>query len=191
MIHQQKYLKDLLKKFNINDAKPYDTPMSTGGKLDADDKGEDVDEKLYRGIIRSLLYLAASRPDIMFSVCFYARFQGKPKESHLKAVKRIFRYLKGTSDFGLWYPRNTRVDLNVYSDADYAGCLLDRKSTSGICHFVGSCLVSWASKKQNFVALSTTKSEYISCAACCAESLWIYQQFKDLQIDLKGSTIFL
>lgn len=104
----------------MNDAKPYDTPMPTGSKLVADERGKNIDEILYRGMIGSLLHLAARTLDFMFSVCLCARFLAKPKESHLETVKKIFRYLKGTSDFGLWYPRNTGVDLNAYSDADYA-----------------------------------------------------------------------
>ncbi|GAB2265493.1 hypothetical protein Dimus_037826 [Dionaea muscipula] len=147
LIHQQKYLKDLLKKYELSEAKTYDTPMLTEGKLDLDEIGKVVEEKFYRGMIGSLLYLTSSRPDIMFSVCLCARFQAKPKESHLKVVKRIFRYLKGSCDFDLWYPRSTNIDLVAFSNVDHAGCLLDRKSTSGMCHFIGSCLVSWVTKK--------------------------------------------
>ena len=130
---------------------------------------------------RSLLYLTASRPDIMFSVCLCARFQADPRESHLKAVKRIFRYLIGTADLGLWYPRGgSSFELVGYSDADFAGCKVDRKSTSGTCQFVGSALISWASKKQNSVALSTAESEYIAAGSCVAQVLWLKQQLLDL-----------
>ncbi|KAH9792990.1 Integrase catalytic domain-containing protein [Citrus sinensis] len=135
------------------------TPMSTTIKLDKDEKGKEVDIKIYRGMIESLLYLTASRPDIMFSVCLCARFQSCPKESHILAVKRIFRYLIGTINLGLWYPRGTHIDLTCYSNADFAGYKVDRKSTSGTCHFLGHSLVSWFSKKQNSVALSTTEAE--------------------------------
>lgn len=148
-INQAKYVKDLLKRFGYDNGTAKSTPMSTTIKLDKDDKGKEDDIKTYRGMIGSLLYLTASRPDIMFSVCLCARFQSCPKESHMLAVKRIFRYLIGTINLGLWYPRGTHIDLTCYSDADFAGYKVDRKSTSGTCHFLGHSLVSWFSKKQN------------------------------------------
>jgi hypothetical protein len=119
-------------------------------------------------MIGSLLYLCASRLDIMLSVCMCARFQTNPKEIHLRAVKRIVRYFVYTPKFGIWYPKGSTFDLIGYSDADYAGCKIDRKSTSGTCQFLGRSLVSWASKKQNSVALSTAKAEYIVADHCCA-----------------------
>jgi hypothetical protein len=117
-------------------------------------------------MIGSLLYLIASRPDIMFSVCMCARFQANPKEAHLVSVKRILRYLKHTPSIGLWYSKGASFQLIGYSDLDYAGCKIDRKSTSGECHMLGRSLVSWTSKKQNSVALSTTEAEYITVGAC-------------------------
>ena len=124
-------------------------------------------------MIDFLLYLCASGPDIMLSVCMCARFQANPKEVHHRAVKRIMRYLVYTPKFGLWYPKGSTFDLIGYSDADYAGCKIDRKSTSGTCQFLGRSLVSWASKKQKFVALSTAEAEYISAGHCCAQLLWM------------------
>ncbi|KAH9716551.1 hypothetical protein KPL71_021497 [Citrus sinensis] len=163
-INQAKYVKDLLKRFGYDNGTAKSTPMSTTIKLDKDEKGKEVDIKIYRGMIGSLLYLTASRPDIMFSVCLCARFQSCPKESHMLAVKFIFRYLIGTINLGLWYPRGIHIDLTCYSDADFAGYKVDRKSTSGTCHFLGHSLVSWFSKKQNSIALSTTEAEYIAAA---------------------------
>ena len=157
-----KYLKNILKKFGLEDVKPIKTPMPTNGHMDLNGEGKLVDQKLYRSMIGSLLYLTASRPDIMFSVCMCARFQASPKECHLTAVKRILRYLKHTPNIGLWYPKGAQFELIGYSDSDYAGCKVDRKSTSGSCQFLGRSLVSWSSKKQNSVALSTTEAEYIS-----------------------------
>jgi transposase InsO family protein len=139
-INQAKYTKELLKRFGMDGAKESKTPMSATIKLDKDEKGKSVDETRYRGMIGSLLYLTASRPDIMFAVCLCARFQSCPKESHLVAVKRILRYLIGSFDYGLWYPRSASFDLLEYSDADYAGCRIERKSTSGHCHFFWSCI---------------------------------------------------
>ena len=140
--------------------------MSPSTKLDKDEKGKPVDVKLYRGMIGSLLYLTASRLNIMFNVCICSRFQSCPKESHLITVKQIFRYLLGTIDLGLWYLKSNSFDLISYTDADFAGCKIDRKSTSGTCHFLGHSLVSWFSKKQNFVALSTTKVEHVAAGSC-------------------------
>ena len=132
--------------------------MSTSLKFDKNEQGTSVDVTKYRGMIGSLLYLTASRPDIMFSVCLCARFQSNPKESHLSAVKRIFRNLSGTRTLGLWYLKGTHIDLINYSDADWTGCNVDRKSTSGDCNFLGFALVSWSSKKQNSVALSIAEA---------------------------------
>ena len=140
-------------------------------------------------MIGSLLYLTASRPDIMFSVCMCARFQSAPKESHLLAVKRIFRYLSGSIEIGLWYSRESSYELIAYSDADFAGCKLDRKSTSGTCQFLGVNLISWSSKKQNSVALSMVEAEYIAAGSCCAQILWIKQQLEDFGIKLTKTPI--
>ena len=166
----------------MENAKHMATPMSTACYLDKDETGQSIDVKQYRGMIGSLLYLSASRPDIMFSVCMCARFQSNPKQSHLSAVKRIIRYLVGTMNIGLWYPRNSTCTLIGYSDSDFAGSKIDRKSTSGTCQFIGSALVSWHSKKQNSVALSTAEAEYISAGSCCAQILWMKQQLSDYGI---------
>jgi hypothetical protein len=130
-ISQTKYTQDILKKFGMKNAKPIKTPMGTNGHLDLDTGGKSVDQKVYRSMIGSLLYLCASGPDIMLSVCMSARFQANPKEVHLRAVKRIMRYLVYTPKFGLWYPKGSTFDLIGYSDADYTGCKIDRKRTSG------------------------------------------------------------
>jgi hypothetical protein len=119
----------------------------TNGHLDLDTGGKSIVKILYRSMIGSLLYLCASRLDIMLSVCMCARFQANPKEVHLRAVKRIMRYLVYTPKFGIWYPKGSTFDLIGYFDVDYAGCKIDRKSTSGTCQFLGRSLVSWASKK--------------------------------------------
>jgi hypothetical protein len=146
-ISQTKYIQDILNKFGMKDDKPIKTPMGTNGHLALDTGGKSVDQKVYQSMIGSLLYLCASRPDIMLSICMCARFQADPKEVHLRAVKRIMRYLVYTHKFGLWYPKGSTFDLIGYSDADWAGCKIDRKSTSGTCQFMGRSLVSWASKK--------------------------------------------
>jgi hypothetical protein len=147
-ISQSKYLKKMLKKFGLENAKPIKTPMAINGHLDLDEGGTMVDQKLYRSIISSLLYITASRPDVMFSVCICARFQASPREIHLKAVKRILRYLKYTPNIGIWYSKGAQFKIIGYSD--YAGCKVDRKSTSGCCQFLGRSLISWSSKKTKF-----------------------------------------
>lgn len=188
-VYQAKYIKEMLKKFGMENAKAIGTPMSTSTKLDKDDQGISVDQKLYRSMIGSLLYLTASRPDIMFSVCLCARFQSNPKESHVLAVKRIFKYLIGTQDVGLWYPNGDNFELIGYSDADFAGCKVDRKSTSGTCQLLGNKLVSWFSKKQNSIALSTAEAEYIAASSCCAQVFWIRQELKGFGINFKQTPI--
>jgi hypothetical protein len=157
-ISETKYTQDLLKRFGMKDAKPTKTPMGTDGHVDLNKGGKSVDQKTYRFMIGSLLYLYASRPDIMLSVCMCARYQSDPKECHLVVVKRILRYLVPTPCFGIWYPKGSTFDLIGYSDSDYAGCKVDRKSTSRTCQFLGRSLVSWSSKKQTYVALSTAEA---------------------------------
>jgi hypothetical protein len=174
-ISQTKYTQDFLKRFGMKDAKPAKTPMGTDGHLDLNKGGKSIDQKAYWSMIGSLLYLCASRLDIMLSVCMCARFQSDPKECHLVAVKRILRYLVSTPCFGIWYPKGSTFDLTRYSDFDYAGCKVDRKSTSGTCQFLERSLVSWSSKKQTFVALSTAEAEYVAVGQCCAQLLWMRQ----------------
>ena len=180
----------MLKKFGFEDVREIGTSMSPITKLDKDEKGKDVNQKLYRGMIGSLLYLTVSRPDIMFCVCLCARFQACLKESHLIALKRIFRYLFGTQNLGLWYPNKSSLELLGFSNADYAGSKIDRKSTSGTCQFLGHMLVSWSSKNQNFVALSTVEAEYIAVGSCCAQILWIKQQLSDFGVTMHNVSIF-
>ncbi|WVZ85112.1 hypothetical protein U9M48_032067 [Paspalum notatum var. saurae] len=158
-VHQAKYTRDILK--NTNTA------------LDADEDAEAVDQKEFRGMIGSLLYLTLTRPDIQFAVCLCARYQASPRISHRQAVKRIFRYLNFAPELGLWY------SLGGFSDADHAGCRIDRKSTSGTCQLLRTSLVSWSSRKQASVALSTTEAEYIAAASCCSQLLWMKATLSD------------
>ncbi|XP_070003971.1 secreted RxLR effector protein 161-like [Nicotiana sylvestris] len=132
--------------------KVIDTPIATATRLDMDETGPPVSQTMYRGIIRSLIYLTPSRHNIVFNVGLCARFQSNPKESHLKAAKRILRYLKGTQDLVLYYPSGDSFNLIGYVDVDYAGYLVDRKSTSGMAHFLGLCLIFWGTRKQKSVA---------------------------------------
>jgi len=160
----------------MQDYKSISTPMSSTLSIDKDESGIEVDGKRYRGMIGPLLYLIASRPDIMFSVCMRARYQAFPKESHIKKVKRIFRYISGTTNIGLWYPKGSSCCLVGFSDFDFTGWKLDRNSTSGTCHFLGNCLISWHSKKQHNVSLSTAEAKFVAAGSCCSQILWIKQQ---------------
>ncbi|GJT46133.1 RNA-directed DNA polymerase, eukaryota [Tanacetum coccineum] len=163
------------------------TPMETPKPLLKDAEAEDVDVHLYR----SLMYVTASRPDIMFVICACARFQVTPKVLHLYAVKRIFRYMKGQPKLGLWYPKDSSFDLEAYTDSDYAGASLDRKSITGGCQFLGRRLISWQCKKQTIVSNSTIKVEYVAACSCCGYVLWIQNQMLDYGYNFMNTKIFI
>ncbi|GJV83114.1 putative ribonuclease H-like domain-containing protein [Tanacetum coccineum] len=190
-ISQDKYVDEILKKFDFANVKSASTPIETQKPLVKDEEASDVDVHLYRSMIGSLMYVTASRPDIMFAVCACSRFQVTPKTSHLTAVKRIFRYLKGKPKLGLWYPRESTFDLESYSDSDYAGANLDRKSTTGGCQFLGRRLVTWQCKKQTIVATSTTEAEYVAAASCCGQVLWIQNQMLDYGFNFMNTKIYI
>jgi len=189
-ISQEKYVKNLLKKYDLSDCASVKTPMVPPNNLGPDLTGKPVNQTLFRGMIGSLMYLLASRPDIQFSVCLCARYQSDPRESHVTAVKRIFRYLKGTPNLGLYYPKCSGLDLKGYSDSDYAGCNMDRKSTSGSCQILGGKLVCWSAKKQQSVVMSSAEAEYVAAASCCANVLWMKSQLSDYGIQYKMVPIF-
>nr|GEW47461.1 putative ribonuclease H-like domain-containing protein [Tanacetum cinerariifolium] len=178
-ISQDKYVAKILKKFRLTKGKSASTPIDADKHLLKDPDGEDVDVHAYRSMIGSLMYLTSSRLDIMFVVCACAFFQVTPKASHLHAVKRIFRYLKGKPHLGLWYPKDSPFDLVAYSDSDYVGASLDRKSITGGCQFLRCRLISWQCKKQTVVATSSTEAEYIADTSGCAQVLWIQNQLLD------------
>nr|GEW37806.1 hypothetical protein [Tanacetum cinerariifolium] len=178
-----------IKKFGLQDSKPMKMPISSDTKLTKDQEGESVENTKYRGMIGSLLYLMASRPNIIFIVCLYARFQDNPKTSHLEAVKRIFRYIKGTRHLGLWYPKGSGIETVVYADSDNARDYVDRKSTSSICTFMRCCLTSWFSKKKIALAISTTEAEYVSAEKACQQSLWMKQALIEYEIRLDNIPI--
>ncbi|KAJ9542504.1 hypothetical protein OSB04_029010 [Centaurea solstitialis] len=174
-INQSKYVHDLLKHFDFGGSSSVATPMPKSFQLDADLSGKPVDQKTYRAIIGSLLYLTASRPYIVFSTGVCACYQCDPRDSHLTAVKRILRYLKGTPNFGLWYPKDSGFELIAYTNFDH----LNKKSTSGSCQFLGDKLVSWSSRKQNCVSLSMAEAEYVTAACSCSQVLWMKTQLAD------------
>ncbi|GJZ47173.1 retrovirus-related pol polyprotein from transposon TNT 1-94 [Tanacetum coccineum] len=169
---------------------PMDTPMPEKSKLDKDPQGKAVDPTHYHGMVGTLMYLTASRPDLTFAVCMCARYQAKPTEKHLHVVKRIFKYLRGTINRGLWYPKDSSIALIAYAYADHASCQDTRRSTSGSMQLLGDRLVSWSSKRQKSAAISSTKAEYIALSGCCAQVLWMRLQLTDYGIGFNKIPIY-
>ncbi|GJR00234.1 putative ribonuclease H-like domain-containing protein [Tanacetum coccineum] len=167
-INQSKYVLEILKKYGMESCDPIGTPIEIKDKLDRDQHRSLVDATKYHSMISALMYLTSSRPGIVHATCLCARYQAKPTEKHLKEVKRIFCYLWGTVNMGLWYTKDSGFELTGFSYTDYAGCKDTFKSTSGGAQFLGEKLVSWSSKKQYYTALSTVEAEYVSLSACCA-----------------------
>ncbi|GJR84889.1 retrovirus-related pol polyprotein from transposon TNT 1-94 [Tanacetum coccineum] len=164
-INQAKYAQEILKKHGMTSCDSVGTPMATKS-LDADLSGTPVDQTKYHSMVGALMYLTASRPDIVHATCYCARYQARPTEKHPKKIKRIFRYLKNTINIGLWYLKDTDFELTDFSDSDHTGCLDSRKSTSGGIQFLGGDkLVSWSSKKQDCTSMSIAEAEYVSLSA--------------------------
>ncbi|GJR23166.1 retrovirus-related pol polyprotein from transposon TNT 1-94 [Tanacetum coccineum] len=185
-INRSKYANEILKKFDLHKSDPVDTPMVERTKLDEDLSWIPVDKTQYRSMIGSLMYLTASRPDLVIVVCMCARFQSKPTKKHLEAVKWVFWYLQGTINMGLWYPKDTAMALTAYGDADHTSCQDTRRSTSGSAQFLGDKLVSWSSKKQTSTSISSTEAEYIAMSGCCAQILWMRTEYKLVDIFTKA-----
>ncbi|CAM8934363.1 unnamed protein product [Rhodiola kirilowii] len=188
-ISQSKYAKNLIKKFDLEKASHKRTTAATHIKITKDEAGTKVDQTLYRSMIGSLLYLTASRPDIAYAVGVCARYQADPKESHLRQVKRVIKYVCGTANFGIWYTKDTNPHLVVYCDVDWAGNAEDQKSTSGGCFCLGNNLVSWFSKKQNNISLSTAEAEYIAAGSSCTQLLWMKQMLSEYGVKQEEMTL--
>ena len=189
-LSQSKYAKNIVKKFGMENASHKRTPAPTHLKLSKDEAGTSVDQSLYRSMIGSLLYLTASRPDITYAVGVCARYQANPKISHLTQVKRILKYVNGTSDYGIMYCHCSDSMLVGYCDADWAGSADDRKSTSGGCFYLGNNLISWFSKKQNCVSLSTAEAEYIAAGSSCSQLVWMKQMLKEYNVEQDVMTLY-
>jgi len=170
---QQKYAQEVLIRFNMVECNPVKNPIVPGMKLSRTDTRPKADATLYKQAVGSLMYLTATRPDLMYVVSLISRFMENPSESHWNAVKRILRYIKGTIELGMLYKRGEDITLVAYTDSDYAGDVDDRKSTSGFVFSLGTGAVSWSSKKQPIVTLSTTEPEYIVAASCACQCIWI------------------
>ncbi|XP_025693090.1 uncharacterized mitochondrial protein AtMg00810-like [Arachis hypogaea] len=180
ILTQQKYIHELLKKAGMVGCAPCHTPLPSTVKITALGGSSFCDPQLYRSIIGSLQYLTITRPEICYSVNKLSQFVQAPLESHWKLVKRVLRYLSGTSSYGLHLKRETSLGITTYSDSDWAGDPDDRKSTSGYCIFLGTNLISWTSKKQTVVARSSTEAEYRSMAEAVAELTWIKTMMREL-----------
>ncbi|GJT60519.1 hypothetical protein Tco_1004052 [Tanacetum coccineum] len=174
-----KYALEIRKKYGIDSSDSVDTPMVDRTKLDEYLQGKIGDPTHYSGMTDFLVYLTSSRPDLVFTVCMCARYQARPTEKNLHAVKRIFRYLKGTTNIGLWFSKDTSVALTAYANADHAGCQDTIKSTPGSAQYLGDRLVSGSSNKKKSTAISSIKAEYIALSGCCAQILWIISQLTD------------
>ncbi|GJR28694.1 putative ribonuclease H-like domain-containing protein [Tanacetum coccineum] len=190
-ISQDKYVQEILKKFDLECVRTATTPYEAPKPKSKNEPDSPVNVHLYRSMIGSLMYLTASRPDIMFAVSACSRNQVTPTTSNLEAVKKIFKYLKGQPRLGLWYPRESPFVLEAYSDSDYAGANKDRKSTTGGCQFLGRRLISWQCKKQTIVATSSTEAEYVAAANCCGQVLWIQNQLLDYGYNFMNTKIFI
>nr|GEY91858.1 hypothetical protein [Tanacetum cinerariifolium] len=178
-INQAKYTLEILHKHGMDKDQSIGTPMATKPKLDANLSGNLVDQTDYRSKIGSLMYLTSSRPNIVQAVCFCARYQSRPTKKHLKEVKMIFRYLRGTVNMGLWYPKGSSFELTAFLDADHARCIDSRKSTPGGIQFLGDKLVSWMLKRHNCTAMSLAEAEYVGLSVSCAQVMWMRTQLQD------------
>lgn len=188
-IGQQKYTQEVLDRFKMDQCNPVHNLVVPGSKLSRDENGVKVDSTLFKQIVGSLVYLTATRPDIMFCTSLISRYMENPTEMHLQATKRILRYIKGTIGFGVLYKKEGNQELLGYTNSDYAGDQNDRKSTSGYVFLMSSGAVSWSSKKQPVVTLSTTEAEFISATHCACQAVWLKRILKELRHDTCKPTV--
>ena len=187
-LYQRKYAWKILKKFHMERSKPVSTPLVVNEKLTKNDNGSKADALIYRSLIGSLLYLSATRPDVMYPASLLSRFMHSPSQFHLSAAKRVLRYIRGTTDYGVWYLKNESKQLMGYADSDWAGSLEDSKSTSGYAFSFGSG-VFWNSRKQEVVAQSSAEAEYISAANAANQAIWLRKILSDLGQNLNEATV--
>ncbi|KAJ4716700.1 Retrovirus-related Pol polyprotein from transposon TNT 1-94 [Melia azedarach] len=180
-ISQQRYTKEILKKFKMKNCKPISTPIECGVKLSKHEEGEKVDSTFFKSLVGCLRYLTCTRPDILYATRLVSRYMKTPTTTHFKAAKRILRYLKGTTNFGLFYSCSDNFELVGYSDSDWAGDTDDRKSTTGFVFFMGGTAFTWMSKKQPIVTLSTCEAEYVAATSCVCHAIWLRNLLKELR----------
>jgi hypothetical protein len=187
-ICQKKYSREILKKFQMDNCKPTVTPMNQKDKFSKEDGTARVDEEKFRSLIGCLLYLTATRPDILHATSLLSRFMHCPTEIHMRAAKRILRYIKGTCSFGVKFVKCQDFKLHGFSDSDWGGSIDDMRSTSGFCFNLGSAIFSWSSKKQDIVAQSTAEAEFIAAIAAVNQALWLQKLLRDLQMEEEEAT---
>lgn len=187
-ICQKKYAADLLKRFSMTNCEVAATPMNINEKLQREDGTERANPRLFRSLVGGLNYLTHSRPDISFSVSVVSRFLHSPTKQQFGAAKRILRYVAGTINFGIWYSSVPIFKLVGFTDSDWAGCLDDRKSTSGNVFSFGSGAVTWSSKKQETVALSSSEAKYTAATSAARQAFWLRKLLADLQLEQKEAT---
>ncbi|XP_042400836.1 secreted RxLR effector protein 161-like [Zingiber officinale] len=181
-ISQERYAKEILKKFDMNNCKPVGTPVECGIKPHKNQDGEKVDPTLFKSLVGSLRYLTCTRPDILFGVGLVSRYMEAPTTSHLKIAKRILRYIKGTINYGILYAFSDNFMLVGYCDSDWAGDIDSRKSTTGFVFFMGNSAFTWNSKKQPIVTLSTCEAEYVAATFCVCHAIWLRSLLKELNL---------
>ncbi|KAM0989066.1 hypothetical protein FF1_013044 [Malus domestica] len=187
-ISQESYTKEILKKFKMEYCKPISTPVECRVKLTKHDEGESVDPTFFKSLVGSLCYLTCTKPNILYVVGLVSRYMENPTTTHLKTVKRILRYLKGTVNFGLFYSSSDNYKLVGYSDSDWAGDSEDRKSTTGFVFFMGDTAFTWMSKKQPIVTLSTCEAEYVAATSCVYHAIWLRNLLKELSMPQEEPT---
>ncbi|KAG8640637.1 hypothetical protein MANES_13G070650v8 [Manihot esculenta] len=185
---QKKYVGEILDKFQMKDCNPASTPTEFGLKLHKDLEGKKVDSTLYRQIVGSLIYLTGTRPDIMYAVSLISKFMESPTKMHLLAAKRILRYLQGTKDFGMFFKANEKSELIGFTDSDYAGDQDSRRSTLGYIFMLGTGPISWSSKKQPIVTLSSTEAKFVTATSCACQAIWLRRILEELQLKQEGAT---
>ncbi|XP_027368152.1 uncharacterized protein LOC113874130 [Abrus precatorius] len=182
-ICQRRYAQEVLSRFGMLDCNVVKNPMVPGTRLSTDKEGVKVEETLFKQLVGSLMYLTVTRPDLTYTVSLISRFRTSPTTTHWLATKRILRYVKGTINFGIWYKKGIdSLKLLAFTDNDYAGDLNDRRSMLGFVFMMGTGAVSWASKKQTVVALSTTEAEYMAAALCACQCVWLGRILKKIGV---------
>ncbi|XP_016704160.1 uncharacterized mitochondrial protein AtMg00810-like [Gossypium hirsutum] len=188
-IYQNKYAHEILARFKMTDCKSFSTPTEPSLKLHKDDEEREVDNIYFKEIVGSLVYLTSTSPDILYVVSLISRYKEKSTEMHLNAAKRVLRYVKGIVDYGVFYKKDIDVNFVGYTYSNYAGDIDDRKSTSGYVFMFNSSVISWLSKKQQIVTLSTTEVEFVAATSSASQTLWLRNMFKILKNEQKDPTI--
>ena len=183
-ISQQRYILNILTEIGFLDCKPISTPIDPNFRILLDEREEKTDQENYQRLVGKLIYLSTTRPDIAYSVNILSQFMHDPRINHLQLAHQVLRYLKGTIGYEIKFIKGEKLTLEVYTDADFANSRIDRKSIIGMCTFLGGNLVSWKSKKQKYVSLSSAESEIIAIEIGVKEALWIKKVFKELHIEL-------